>query len=153
MARKILQRCAVGFSATILVQFIIVFAMAQADISVVTPSFSAYFANETAATIAQIMLCGLIGIAFSCGAMVFEIEKWSYLLQGAVHFALTAAVWMPIAYICWRPDSPKTALLAALGWLLTYAINWLVQYLIYRHSIFKLNQSIRSFDKEAQSDE
>lgn len=152
MLKKIAQRAVTGFAATALIQMIIMFFVAQSGRSPVTPTFSARFANETAATLAQTALGGLIGVVFSCGSLLFEIEKWSYLLQGAVHFALTAAVWMPIAYLCWRPDSPKTAVFAGLGWLLTYAINWFIQYLIYRRSISKLNQSIRSFE-EAKGNE
>ena len=153
MLKKMAQRAVVGFSATILIQTIIFFFMAQSGRSPVTAEFSAHFANETAAVIAQLALCSLIGVAFACGSAIFEIERWSYLLQGAVHFAMTAAVWMPVAWICWRPDSIGTALIAALGWLFTYAVNWFVQYLLYRRSIRQLNVKIVSFGSEVETDE
>ena len=145
MLKKLAQRAVVGFAASIFVHIIITFCVEQSGHTIVTSGFSALFANETAAAVAQMMLVSLIGVAFSCGAMLFEIERWSYLMQGVVHFAVTAAVWMPIAWLCWRPDSAKAAVYAALGWLFTYAVNWFVQYLIYRSGIRKLNESISSF--------
>ena len=145
MLKKMAQRAVTGFSATALIQMIIFFFMAQAKVKPLTAEFSAHFSNETAAVIAQLLLCSLIGVAFACGSVIFEIERWSYLLQGAVHFVFTAAVWMPIAWICWRPDSLGAALAAGLGWLFTYAVNWFVQYLIYRNRIRKLNEYIASY--------
>ena len=145
MRKEFFKRAVVGFAASIFVQLIITFCILQAGGSIVTKEFSANFANETAAAVVQMMLVSLIGMAFSCGAMIFEIERWNYLVQGIVHFAVTAAVWMPIAWICWRPISAKAAVLSALGWLFTYAVNWFVQYLIYRNSIKKLNEHISSF--------
>lgn len=152
MLKKIVQRAITGFAATVLTQLVIVLLITQAGGSAVTAAFAAHFANETAATLAQTLLCSLIGMAFSCGSVVFEIERWSYLLQGAVHFAITAAVWAPIAWVCWRPNSLMTALYAGLGWLLTYAINWLIQYGIYRRSLMKLNARIESFGREVEID-
>jgi len=152
MFRKLGRRAAVGFAATALVQMVIMLIMAQAGNSLVTLEFSLRFTNETAAVVAQLMLVSLIGMTFACGAQIFEIERWSFLLQGVVHFAVTAAVWMPVAWICWRPISVKASLLSALGWLLTYAVIWFVQYLIYRNSIRRLNASISSF-AEVNEDE
>ena len=145
MLKEFVKRMAVGFAASIFVHMIITFCIEQAGRSIVMPEFSALFVNETAAVVVQMMLVGLIGVAFSCGAMIFEIERWSYILQGVVHFAVTAAVWMPVAWMCWRPISGKAAVCSALGWLFTYAVNWFVQYLIYRARIKKLNVSISSF--------
>ena len=145
MLKEFFKRVAVGFTASAFVHMIIAFCISQAGGSIVTQEFSAYFAGETAAVVAQLMLVSLIGVAFSCGAMIFEIERWSYLLQGIVHFAVTAAVWMPIAWICWRPISPKAVVISGLGWLFTYAVNWFVQYLIYRGRIKQLNERISSF--------
>ena len=153
MLKKLLQRAVVGFSATALIQMIVMFIIAQCGGSPVTKEFSACFSSDMAAVMVQLLLCCLIGVAFACAAALFEIERWSYLLQGAVHFAVTAAVWMPIMWICWRPTNAVTSLYAALGWLLTYVINWFVQFLIYRNGIKKLNASIASFSVEESGNE
>ncbi len=145
MLKEFFKRASVGFAVTVFVHMIITFCIVQAGGSAVTPEFSALFADKTAAIVAQMMLVSLIGVAFSCGAMIFEMERWSYLLQGIVHFVITAAVWMPIAWVCWRPISAKAAVFSALGWLFTYAVNWFVQFLIYRSKIKKLNERISSF--------
>lgn len=152
MLKKLGMHAVIGFSATAMIQIVIMFIMAQSGKHLVTEGFSAYFSGIEAAVIAQLGLVCMIGVAFACGSLIFEIERWSYLLQGAVHFVLTAAVWMPVAWFCWRPTSAQAALFAALGWLFTYAVNWFAQYLIYRRNIMKLNESIASY-KEVDANE
>ena len=153
MLKKIAQRATIGFSATVIIHLAIAFFLVQAGISPVTPEFAAHFTNEVAAVIVQTVLSSLIGVAFACGSLVFEIERWSFLLQGAVHFGLTAAVWVPIASNCWRPTSVSIAFRAALGWLATYLVTWFAQYMIYRSGIKKLNADIASFGAEVNESE
>ena len=97
---------------------------------------------------AQLGLVGIIGMTFAGAALVFEIEKWSFLKQGAVHFLITAAVWMPIAWLCWAPVRGKGLVFTIIGWTLTYMVNWLVQYLLARRGVRELNRSIRKFREE-----
>lgn len=153
MLKKIGQRALVGFAATALVHIILTLIMSQFGAVPLTEPFRRHFLNESAAICAQLALTSLIGIAFACGSIVFEMERWSFLLQGLVHFAVTSVVWVPISLVCWRPNSAKTTLYAALGWLFTYAVTWLVQYLIYRSGIRRLNERIESFAEEAEADE
>jgi len=120
-------------------------ALAQTLGHGVTPGFAARFSCETAAALAQLGLAGVIGMAFAGAALVFEIEKWSYLKQGVVHFLITAAVWVPITWLCWSPVRGIGLVLTIAGWTLTYAVNWLVQYLISRRHIRELNRSISAF--------
>ena len=147
MKKRLFFAMIIGFASTVFLLLIIQFSMAQAGHAVVTPRFAARFANESAATLAQLGLVGLIGVAFAGAAQVFELERWSFLKQGIVHFLITAAVWMPIAWLCWTPV-PKEALWSAvLGWVGTYAITWSIQYFLWRRKVRELNRSIRRYQK------
>ena len=145
MAKKLISRALHGFGVTVSVCLLVQLIIAQSAGSGVTPAFGIHFRNEAAAALAQLGLTGIVGAAFACAAEIFEIERWGFLRQGIVHFLVTAAVWMPIAYICWMPESRVGIWLAIGGWTLTYAVNWMVQYLIYRHRIAELNRSIEAY--------
>lgn len=144
------MRLTVGFGSTVFVVLVIQLCLLMAGNAVVTPTFAARFPNETAAALAQLGLVGVIGMSFAGAAQVFEIERWSFLGQGAVHFLLTAAVWMPIAWLCWTPIPEGAMVSAAAGWLGTYAATWLAQYFVWRRKVRMLNLSIRAAQEERE---
>lgn len=148
MKRRMALAILIGFASTSFVQMIIFFCMLQAGHAVVTPAFAACFRNESAAMLAQIGLVGVIGMAFAGGAQVFEIERWSFLKQGFVHFLITAAVWMPIAWLCWMPVPKEALWLAVGGWVVAYAITWAIQYILWKKKVRDLNRSIRRYRNE-----
>lgn len=145
MGKKLISHLYHGFTVSLCVSLIVHLVIAWSLGHVVTPGFAARFNCEAAAVLAQLGLVGVIGMAFAGAALVFEIERWSYLKQGIAHFLITAAVWMPIAWLCWSPVRGMGLVLTIAGWTLTYAVNWLVQYLLARYRIRELNRSIRSF--------
>ena len=142
--KKILMRIYHGFAITMIVNLAVHLLVANLLGSAVTPGFAARFSSDGAATLAQLMLVAVIGVAFSLGAMIFEIERWSFLKQGIVHFLATAAVWMPIAWICWAPYSGRGVLFTIMGWTLTYIVNWLVQYSLWKRDVRRLNLQINA---------
>ena len=145
MVKKLLNHICCGFTVTTVIALLIQIVRANAGMGVVTDGFAARFASREAAALAQLGLIGLIGAAFSGAALVFEIERWSYLKQGAAHFLITAAVWVPVAWLCWSPYSGPGLWLTIAGWTLTYCINWMVQYAIYKRRICELNRRIRAY--------
>ena len=145
MAKKLISRALHGFGITVSVCLLVQLVIAQLTGNSVTPSFGSHFRNEAAAALAQLGLTGIVGAVFASAAEIFEIERWGFLRQGIVHFLVTAVVWMPIAYLCWMPDSRAGIWIAIGGWTLTYAVNWTVQYFLYRHRIAALNRSIQAY--------
>lgn len=145
MGKKLIQHMYHGFAISLCVSLIVQFVIAQTTGHSVTPGFAARFDCEATAVLAQLGLIGVIGMTFAGAALVFEIERWSYLKQGALHFLITAAVWMPIAWLCWSPIRGRGLVFTIAGWTLTYAVNWMVQYLLARRRIRELNRSIRAF--------
>ena len=145
MAKKLISRALHGFGITVSVCLLVQLVIAQFTGNSVTPAFGSHFRNEAAAALAQLGLTGIVGAAFASASEIFEIERWGFLRQGIVHFLVTAVVWMPIAYLCWMPDSRAGIWIAIGGWTLTYAVNWTVQYFLYRHRIAALNRSIQAY--------
>lgn len=145
MLKKLLVRFYHGFSITMIVDIIVHYIVAQIKGSTVTPAFAARFSCEASAILTQLALVGVIGMAFAGAAIVFEIERWSFLKQGIVHFLITAAVWIPIVCVCWTPINGKGLVFTILGWTLTYIITWTVPYFIWRKNVSEVNQKIRAY--------
>ncbi len=127
-------------------------AVGDGRYSPVTPAFEARFPSPAAAATAQLLLIGLVGAVFAACSVFFEIERWSFLKQGALHLLVTSLVGVPICLFCWMPDSAAGALVLAGSWVFCYAATWLSQYLIYRSRIRKLDAKIRAVNGEV-SDE
>lgn len=152
MLKKILLRSAISATASIvinqLVTIIISLTIGDGRYFPVTPAFAAMFESELAPVIVQLLLVGLIGAVFAGSSVIFDIESWSFLQQGIVHLAITSAVFIPVALICWRPVNP-TGILSLTGSLVfVYGCTWLSRYLTWRSSIRKLNARIQSVNKE-----
>lgn len=152
MGRRILLQLTRGFAVTVSVCLVVQLIVAQICGSAVTPAFGMRFSCEGSASLAQLGLTGLIGAAFSAAALLFEIERWSFLRQGIVHFLVTAAVWMPVAWLCWMPASRAGLIFTICGWTFTYIVNWTIQYFIYRWRIRELNRRICAQQEGGRSD-
>ena len=152
MLKKILTRSVISAPISIvinqLVTIIISIIIGDGRYFPVTPAFAALFRNELTPVIVQILLIGLIGAVFAGSSVIFEIERWSFLKQGAVHLLVTSAVFLPVSMLCWRPVNFASGLSLAASWIFVYACTWLSQYLVWRHSIKNLNARIRSVNKE-----
>ena len=147
MLKKMLGRAAVSAPVCMLINQLvgIVRSLVVGDgrYSPVTPAFAARFGSDTAAVIVQMLLIGLVGAVFAACSVIFEIERWSFLRQGALHLLITSAVTLPVCLYCWTPETPAGAWILCASWLFTYAATWLSQYLTYRHRVRKLNERIR----------
>ena len=152
MLKKILLRSAVSAPASIvtnqLITIIISIAIGDGRYFPVAPAFAALFESELAPVIVQMLLIGLIGAVFAGSSVIFEIDSWSFLRQGVIHLAITSAVFIPVALICWRPVNPAGIIALTGSLVFVYGCTWLSKYLVWRHSIRKLNARIQSVNRE-----
>ena len=121
-----------------------------------TPSYLAYFDSATLAMGTSILLTGLIGAAFGGFSVVFEMEKWSFLKQGIVHFMLTTAVWLPVSIFLWGMNRYPSALVGVLlSFSATYAITWWMNYMRCRVAIDTINERLEEMrsNREKEKDE
>lgn len=118
--------------------------------SVCTPEFIERIGNPLTAMHLQPLLVGLIGFAFGAGSVLLEIERWSFLKQGAVHLAVTLAVWIIIHLICFSPVTPPVVISFTASAFATYAVTWSVKYFVWRAQIRKLNEKIHHINREAE---
>ena len=110
MKKKILSRALTSALACMLINQLVGVAISLSSgdgrYSPVTPAFAARFDNTVTAVIVQLLLIGLVGATFAACSVIFEIERWSFLRQGAIHLAVTSAVGtVSIIKRRFRPDS------------------------------------------------
>lgn len=143
MLKKMLIRGASGYCITVTATVIVglITGLCGAEHACM-PAFIARMGSEITAVYLQTMLMSLIGFAFGASSVLFEIEKWSLLKQGAAHLSITAAVWIIVELICFAPITPPIVFAFALSALGTYAITWSIQYFVWRAKVRRLNEQI-----------
>ena len=152
MLKKILLRSAISAPVSIvvnqLITIIISLVIGDGRYFPVTPAFAAMFESELAPVLVQMLLIGLIGATFAGSSAIFEIDRWSFLKQGVIHLAITSAVFITVALICWRPVNLAGVITLTGIMVFIYGCTWLSRYLIWRRCIRKLNARIQSINRE-----
>ena len=149
MWRKILNRTACGYCVTVTITLIasLISALCGAE-HLCMPDFAARVGGENIGFILQTLLMSLIGLAFGAGSVFFEIDRWSFLQQGAAHLALTLAVWIAVELICFTPVTTPVVISFLLSAAATYIITWTIQYFVWRAQVRRLDARIRMKNEE-----
>jgi len=109
-----------------------------------SPQFSEYFAHPLNAILISIILWAIIGLLFSLGAAVFEIENWSLLKRTIINFFIYYLGFTPLAIIAgWFPINPYYLISFTITFILIYVIMWLVNVSVSRHQVKKINKRIK----------
>lgn len=147
MKKNIIVRGSIGFPIGIALGYLIsIFTSliwADGYYSPCVPELISVMGNEINAVLVQALLCGLVGIGFSGGSVIWEVERWSIVVQTGVYFAVTALIMMPIAYFMyWMEHSLKGFLIYFGIFVLVFAVVWIIQYMIGRYIVKKLNANL-----------
>ncbi|WP_459502997.1 DUF3021 domain-containing protein [Bacillus sp. C1] len=155
--KKLRSRVVGGFVIGVIigqiVQLLISFTLGQGEYIPVVDQFRSFFVSEMSAVLVQILLTGLIGVTFATSALVFEIAKWSLLKQYIVHFCITALVWGPIVMLLWMPQTHFGTFIFFISFLGTYVITWVIQYIVSKNDVKKINAAIQLRKLEGRSEE
>lgn len=107
------------------------------------PQLVALCGNALRAVVVQTVLTAAIGVVFAEAGLLFELAHWSFLRQCLVHFAVTAVFYLPFVTLCWFPLRWES-LFGVLGSvLLTYAINFIINYVKSRQDVAQINARVR----------
>lgn len=135
---------------TVLFQFILLLCFK--GMQPVLPEFGAYFPNETIALLTQTILIGVCSAFFGGGSVFMELEKIGLIVQSVLYFILTAAVWVPIACLCWGIHKYPSALITvSASYLIAYAISWMVQFKECKKNVAEINVRLTQMRKETEN--
>ena len=109
----------------------------------VSPYLVQHASSTLAAVIIQYFITGLIGISFSAGTLIFEIDKWSITAQTALHFVITFAVMLFAGFVCgWYPHTVSGILIWLAVFVVIYVIMWISFSLYFRRQTKKINEAL-----------
>ena len=133
----------IGIAAGYVITICISLVWGQGYYSPCVPELIDLMGNEIYAVILQAVLCGILGGAFGAGSMVWEIENWSIVKQTDIYFLITASAMMPVAYFSHWMEHSIRGFLSYFGiFTVIFICIWLIQYLIVRRSVKKLNSKL-----------
>ena len=142
----------IGMGVSQLVNILISLGLGHGAYLSVLPDFAARFPNEITAVIAQALLTGLLSFTFAASSVFFLVDRWSFLRQCATHFAVTAAVWLPVVWLVWIPrTSPalRALVIISINFVAVYAITWGAQVAVNRSTARAINEKIQSEETDS----
>ncbi len=155
MAKKIALRMIGGAGAGILighlVTIIINILLSEGEYLPIMPALEDRCRDQMQAVLMQMLLTALIGIVFAEAGMIFEIERWSFLKQMAVHFCVTAPFYLSFAALCWLDLHWGGYLGIAASAVVTYFITFWVNYRLRCRDVQQINEMVRGQRRETEN--
>ena len=131
---------AIGYVITVLISLCI----SDGSFYPVTPALMETMGNELNAVVLQTVLCGIMGTGFAMASVIWEIESWNLAKQSGIYFAIACVLMFPIAYFAGWMGNSVAGILAYIGiFVAIFVITWIVQYLVWKSKIKKMNDSIK----------
>ena len=90
------------------------------DYAPVTPEFLAMFPSIGIALGADMILYGMIGLAFSSFLFIYDINRIGFVIQNLIYYFVTSLIWMPIVIFIWQIWRYPQALI---GVILGFVVN------------------------------
>lgn len=146
--RGILNRCVFSFAVSavcgaitnLFIELIVRMVTGEKDFLPLSPEFVARFPSESIAVEINILLYGVIGIAFSAAAIIYEKDRIGFIVQNILYFVVTSMVWIPIVMLVWQLHKYPQALISTLcGFVGTYIVMSFVGYRITKKNIEEIN--------------
>lgn len=147
MKRKVFLRVMLGFPLGIAIGYLITIFIslvwANGYYSPCVPELADVMGNEINAVLFQALLCGLLGSGFAGSSVIWEMEDWGLVKQSGIYFLIVSVIMMPIAYVLYWMEHSLVGVLSYFGiFFLIFAVIWIVQYIIARHNVNKLNETL-----------
>lgn len=147
MKKKIVIRSLLGFPIGIAIGYVITvlisLGFANGHYLACMPELAAVMGNEINAVILQTVLCGILGTGFAASSIIWEIDHWNIVKQTGIYFLIISLIMLPIAYFThWMEHSPMGFFIYFGIFVLIFAIVWIVQFIVARHNVKKLNKKL-----------
>ncbi|WP_195267358.1 DUF3021 domain-containing protein [Eubacterium sp. 1001713B170207_170306_E7] len=108
--------------------------------SPVSPELTDMMGSVLDAALFQYLASAALGFICGFGGAVWAVERWSLLKKTIIHFLLLTFTLLPISIACrWVSPGFISILIYFAVFAVLYLIIWIVQYLIIRHKISKMN--------------
>ncbi|MGM9665637.1 MAG: DUF3021 domain-containing protein [Eubacteriales bacterium] len=155
MKKKLIFRGLLGFPLGVAIGFIITILISvfvgDGSFYPVTYELIESMGNELNAVILQTALCGIMGLGFSMASLIWENDSWSLAKQSGIYFAIACVLMFPIAYVTnWMKHSIGGVLAYVGVFVAIFCVAWIIQYLVWKRKIKKMNSYINNNGKSNQ---
>lgn len=117
------------------------------DYSPLTPEYINMFPSQTIAYGVDILLYGVIGVAFAGFLFLYEQERIGYIVQSILYFVFTGLVWIPIITFIWQLwRYPEALVCTIIGFVITNIIMMIVGYQTTKKNIKQLNEALKNIE-------
>ncbi|MGN0495881.1 MAG: DUF3021 family protein [Lachnospiraceae bacterium] len=131
-----------GMACNMIIE-IVVRIVSGIDYSPLTPEFIAMFPSVTIAYGVDMLLYGVIGLAFSSMLFIYEIDRIGFVLQNAIYYLVTGIVWIPIVAFLWQLwRYPQALVCTIVGFVMTDVIMTVIGYRTTKRNIRELNAAL-----------
>lgn len=131
-----------GMACNMIIE-IVVRIVSGIDYSPLTPEFIAMFPSVTIAYGVDMLLYGVIGLAFSFMLFIYEIDRIGFVLQNAIYYLVTGIVWIPIVAFLWQLwRYPQALVCTIVGFVMTDVIMTVIGYRTTKRNIRELNAAL-----------
>ena len=147
MLKEIIKRSLLGFMIGVFVgeTILILESINAADgaFYAVSAYLTSQTGSELTAVIVQYLITGILGLTFSTGSIIFELDRWSLLLQTIVHFAVTSVIMYLAGFICgWFPHTAASTAIWFVMFIIIYIIFWVSFYNYFKKKTREINETL-----------
>lgn len=147
MKKNVLQRALLGFPLGISIGFaisiVISLIIGNGEYLPASTELVLALGNEINAVLVQTLLSGILGAGFAAASVIWELEDWSLAKQTGIYFLISSLLMLPVAWLAkWMEHSFRGFLVYFGIFLIIFVVIWIIQYLIIRENIKKMNAKI-----------
>lgn len=105
-----------------------------------SPEFLALFPTPAIAAYVNIILYGLIGVAFAGMTFIYDIDRIGFVIQSIIYFVGTSIILTIITFVIWQLWKYPSALYCTLcGYAVSFIIMGITQYRKLKKDIEEIN--------------
>ena len=105
------------------------------------------------AALPHLLIGGSYGAAAMGSSVVYDIEKWSILRATATHFLFILIGYSVVSLtLGWFRIEDGTFWIMIAVFVAVYFLIWLIQYLIYRKQVSRMNENLRKWKSSRKSE-
>ena len=134
----------IGISISYVITVIISLFIGDGSHHPVVPALAEQFGSEINAVVFQMIIAGFLqGAGAGAASVIWNIEKWGLAKQTGIYFLVLLAITLPAAYLAhWMPRNAAGILTYIAGFLVLYAIICVVNYVVWKAQIKKMNSKM-----------
>ena len=86
-------------------------------------------------------------------SVLYEIETWSIVRSTITHFIIAMATFYVVAFtLRWFAPTDPVCWIMSVILVIVYFIIWMIQYLIYKHKVKRMNEELKKWKSMRRDD-